>query len=111
VIELKYLTDLFQIPNPIKRNSLNYHFTKVNMKQLIYFIIIFSTKILFGQTNYSGLIGKYPIELCADINTSGNSDGVYAYSAFDNPIILEGNLEKEKLILFEKDSKGKKAQF
>lgn len=79
------------------------------MKQLIFFIIIFSSKNLFGQTNYSGFIGKYPIELSADINTSGNSYGVYAYSTFDNPIILEGNLEKEKLILFEKDSKGKKS--
>lgn len=79
------------------------------MKQLIYFIIICSSKNLFGQTNYSGFIGKYAIELSADIDTSGSSYGVYVYSTFDNPIILEGNLEKEKLILFEKDSKGKKS--
>ena len=79
------------------------------MKQLIYFIIIFSSKNLFGQTNYSGFIGKYPIELFAEIDTSGSLYGVYVYSVFDNPIILEGNLEKEKLILFEKDSKGKKS--
>ncbi|CAD0009250.1 XAC2610-related protein [Flavobacterium salmonis] len=79
------------------------------MKQLIYFLIIFSSKNVFGQINYSGFIGKYPIELSAEINTSGNSYGVYVYSTFDSPIILEGNLEKEELILFEKDSKGKKS--
>jgi hypothetical protein len=78
------------------------------MKQLIYFITIFSSISLFGQINYSGFIDKYPIELLADISTSGNSYGVYVYTAFDNPIPLEGNLEKEKLILFEKDAKGNK---
>jgi hypothetical protein len=78
------------------------------MKQLINFIIIFSSISLFGQINYSGFIDKYPIELLADISSSGNSYGVYVYTAFDNPIPLEGNLEKEKLILFEKDAKGNK---
>jgi hypothetical protein len=78
------------------------------MKQLINFIIIFSSISLFGQINYSGFIDKYPIELLADINTYGNSYGVYVYTAFDEPIALEGNLEKEKLIFFEKDAKGNK---
>jgi hypothetical protein len=78
------------------------------MKQLIYFILIFSSISLFGQINYSGFIDKYPIELLADINTSGNSYGIYVYTAFDDPITLEGNLEKEKLTFFEKDAKGNK---
>lgn len=78
------------------------------MKQLIYFIIFFSSINLFGQSNYSGFIDKYPIELLANINTSGNSYGVYVYTAFDDPITLEGNLENEKLIFFEKDAKGNK---
>jgi hypothetical protein len=74
----------------------------------IYFIMIFSCINMFGQINYAGFIDNYPIELLADINTSGNSYGVYVYSAFDDPITLEGNLEKEKLIFFEKDAKGNK---
>jgi hypothetical protein len=78
------------------------------MRQLIYFIIIFSSISLFGQINYSGFIDKYPIEVLVDINSSGNSYGVYVYTAFDDPITLEGNLEKEKLIFFEKDAKGNK---
>lgn len=70
--------------------------------------MIFSCINMFGQINYAGFIDKYPIELLADINTSGNSYGVYVYSAFDDPITLEGDLEKEKLIFFEKDTKGNK---
>jgi hypothetical protein len=77
--------------------------------KLIYFVLIFCSINSFGQINYSGFIDKYPIELLADINTSGNSYGVYVYTAFDNPISLEGNLEKEKLIFFEKDAKGNKS--
>lgn len=79
------------------------------MKQVMCFFMIFSSIHLFGQISYSGFIDKYPIELLADVNDSGNSYGVYIYSAFDEPILLEGNFEKEKLTLFEKDSKGKKS--
>jgi hypothetical protein len=79
------------------------------MKQLIYSIIILSSINLFGQTNYTGFIDKYPIEFLADINSSGNSFAVYVYTQFDEPINLEGKLEKEKLVLFEKDGKGNKS--
>lgn len=79
------------------------------MKQLVNFIFVLSTINLFGQNNYSGFIDKYPIELSVNTNTSGNSYGMYVYTTFDEPIILEGNLDKEKLILFEKDSKGIKS--
>jgi hypothetical protein len=79
------------------------------MKQLVTILLVFSSINIFGQINYSGFIDKYPIELVADINISGNSSGVYVYTQFDEPIILNGSLEKEKLIFFEKNSKGKKS--
>jgi hypothetical protein len=100
---------LLKPPPSQERGNANFYFTKkLNMKRLIYFIIIFSSISLFGQINYSGFIDKYPIKLLADINTSGNSYGMYVYTVFDDPITLEGNLEKEKLIFFEKDAKGNK---
>ncbi|WP_309608627.1 XAC2610-related protein [Flavobacterium sp.] len=79
------------------------------MKQFIYLFIILNNLTLLGQVNYSGFIDKYPIELSADINTSGKSYGVYVYTAYDDPIVLEGKLEKEKLIIFEKNSKENKS--
>ncbi len=79
------------------------------MKNLIYLIVIFNWINLFGQTNYSGFIDKFPIELFANIESSGNSYGVYVYTVFDEPINLVGKLENEKLIFFEKDAKGNKS--
>ncbi|WP_395077368.1 XAC2610-related protein [Flavobacterium sp.] len=79
------------------------------MKQFIYLFIILNNITLIGQVNYSGFIDKYPIELSTDINTSGNSYGVYVYTTHDEPIILEGNFEKGELTLFEKNIKGLKS--
>ena len=78
------------------------------MKKIIYFTAIFISINLSAQTNYLGFIDKYPIELLTNIRTSGNSYGVYVYSEKDEPIKLEGKLEQQKLIFFEKDTKGNK---
>jgi hypothetical protein len=62
---------------------------------------------LFAQTTYTGTIDKYPIELITDIYSDGIARAVYAYSNYDEPIAISGELKHKKLILFEKDSKGK----
>jgi hypothetical protein len=67
---------------------------------------------LFGQTNYTGFIDKYPIELVTDILTEGNARAIYAYSNYDEPIVINGELKQGRLTLYEKNSKGQnKATF
>lgn len=61
---------------------------------------------LFGQTNYSGFIGKYPIELVTDIFSDGDARAIYAYSNYDEPMVINGRLKQGVLTLNEKDSMG-----
>lgn len=61
-----------------------------------------------GQTNYSGFIDKYPIELVTDIFSDGDARAIYAYSNYDEPIVINGERKQGKLTLNEKDSNGKK---
>jgi len=78
------------------------------MKQT--FIILTSlltTLNLPGQTSYSGFIDKYPIEFATNIYSDGVARAVYAYSNYDDPIIINGKLKQDTLTLFEKDSRGK----
>jgi hypothetical protein len=77
------------------------------MKQAIYIISLLLTSFnLFSQTSYSGFIDKYPIELVTHIYSDGDARAVYAYSNFDEPILINGKLQKHKLSLFEKDKSG-----
>jgi len=77
------------------------------MKKILCLFIIFVSIHVFGQVSYTGFIDKYPIELWVNNSDSANADGVYVYSVFDEPILLEGNLKNGVLTLFEKDVKGK----
>lgn len=63
---------------------------------------------LYGQTTYNGYIDKYPIELVTFIYSDGDARAIYAYSNYDEPIIIDGRLQQNKLTLFEK--KGGKTQ-
>lgn len=81
------------------------------MKQIFYFLVSVLTGLnAFGQSNYSGFIDKYPIELFADIHSDGFAKAVYTYTNYDDPIEIAGkyNQSKGTLILFEKNSKEKK---
>ncbi|MBY0487033.1 MAG: hypothetical protein K2P85_07610 [Flavobacteriaceae bacterium] len=81
------------------------------MKQLFYFLIIIFTSInSFCQANYSGFIDKYPIELVTHVYSDTDVHGIYVYTAFDEPIVLQGAVDKGTLFLFEKDKKVLKAQ-
>lgn len=62
---------------------------------------------LFGQTNYTGFIDKYPIELVTYIYSDGYAKAIYAYSNYDEPIVISGELKQSKLTLYEKDNKEK----
>ena len=61
---------------------------------------------LFGQTSYSGFIGRYPIELVTDIYSDGDARAIYAYSNYDEPMVINGELKQGLLTLDEKNSTG-----
>jgi hypothetical protein len=62
-----------------------------------------------GQVSYSGFIDKNKIELVTDIYSDGNARAIYSYSKFNTPITISGKYVNGKLELYEKDSKGNKA--
>jgi hypothetical protein len=87
---------------------MGYFRTTHKMRQLLYILTLFLTSFnLFGQTSYSGFIDKYPIELVTDIFSDGETRAIYAYSNYDEPILINGELKQSKLSLYEKDSNGK----
>lgn len=78
------------------------------MKQTLHILtLLLISFTAFGQTNYSGFIDKYPIELVTYIFSDGDARAIYAYSNFDEPIVINGELKHGKLTLNEKDSNGK----
>jgi hypothetical protein len=78
------------------------------MKQAIYILTFLLTSFeLLGQTSYSGFIDKYPIEFITHIYSDGDARAIYAYTNFDEPILINGSLKKGKLTLIEKDRGGK----
>lgn len=60
-----------------------------------------------AQTSYSGCIDKYPIELVTYIFSDGDARAIYAYTNYDEPILINGTLKQKQLVLYEKDSAGK----
>ncbi len=78
------------------------------MKKLSNLIFCFITINTFAQVNYKGFIDKFPVELFAEINSGNDTNAVYVYSNFDEPINLTGNFEKGTVTFFEKDKKGNK---
>lgn len=78
------------------------------MKRTLKILTLLLTSFnLFGQTSYSGFIGKYPIELVTNIYSDGDARAIYAYSNHDEPIVINGELKQGKLTLYEKDNNGK----
>ena len=78
------------------------------MKQTFYILtLLLISFTALGQINYSGFIDKYPIEFVTDIFSDGDARAIYAYSNYDQPIVIKGLLKQGKLILNEKDSNGK----
>ncbi len=78
------------------------------MKQTLHILtLLLISFIAFGQTSYSGFIDKYPIELVTDVFSDGDARAIYAYSNYDEPIVINGELKEGKLTLNEKDSKEK----
>jgi hypothetical protein len=69
--------------------------------------LLLTTLGLCGQTSYSGFIDKYPVELVTHISSDGEATAIYAYTNFDEPIVVKGKLQKNCLTLFEKDKNGK----
>ncbi len=70
-------------------------------------IIILASNSLLGQSSYRGFIDKYPVELVTLIYSDRDVRAVYAYSKFDEPIAIDGEIKEGKLTLFEKDNEGK----
>ncbi|MBS1600245.1 MAG: hypothetical protein JST75_18600 [Bacteroidetes bacterium] len=68
-------------------------------------LLLTSTIVLNGQINYKGYIGKYPVELVADV-VFKEATAIYAYQKFDDPIVANGIRHKDTLILFEKNEFG-----
>jgi hypothetical protein len=78
------------------------------MRHTFYILtLLLSSITLFSQTSYSGYINKYPIELITNIYSDGDARAIYAYTNFDEPIVVNGRLDKNKLTLYEKDKSGK----
>lgn len=87
---------------------IDYFRTTRKMKRTLNILTLLLTSFnLFGQTNYSGFIDKYPIELVTDIFSDGDARAIYAYSNYDEPITIHGELKQGKLTLYEKGSNGK----
>ncbi|ANE52298.1 XAC2610-related protein [Flavisolibacter tropicus] len=77
------------------------------MKPTLFLLtILLASYNLLGQTSYTGYIDKYPIELVANIFSDGDIRAIYAYSNFDEPIVINGKLLQGRLTLFEKDKMG-----
>ena len=74
------------------------------MKLVVYLVTFLVTSChLVGQTTYKGFIGTYPIELVTNVSTDGDARAIYVYTKFEDPIVINGNLKKGRLVLFEKD--------
>ncbi len=61
----------------------------------------------FGQASYSGFIDQYPIELVTNIYSDGYASAFYAYSNYDEPIVINGEPKQGKLTLNEKRQQRK----
>lgn len=72
---------------------------------LLLFCLLFSFASI-AQTSYTGHIDKYPIELLTDVQSDGFARAIYVYTKYDEPIAIDGKLEKGTLTLFEKDKDG-----
>ncbi|HRH40383.1 MAG TPA: hypothetical protein PKY82_01975 [Pyrinomonadaceae bacterium] len=72
------------------------------------FSILFLAGSVFGQVNYSGFIGEAPVTMVTNIYSDGVGTATYVYDNFDEPIRLEAELVKKKLIFTEKNARNLK---
>ena len=76
------------------------------MRLNLFVILLLVSVTAKGQSSYSGYLGKFPITLVMYHYSDGVSLAYYAYDSYDNPITINGNFNKGKLALFEKDNNG-----
>jgi len=70
------------------------------MKHVVYLVtFLVASCHLVGQTTYKGFIGTYPIELVTNVSTDGDARAIYVYTKFEDPIVINGNLKKGRLML------------
>ncbi len=50
------------------------------MKLVLTVLVLLLTKTLWGQTVYTGFVGKYPIELVMEIYADGAARAIYTYT-------------------------------
>lgn len=82
----------------------------MHKKALLGIFFLFFTVNIVAQTSfYSGFIDKYPIEVLTNVYSDGVANAIYAYKNFDEPIVIDGALKKNSLVLFEKDASGNKS--
>lgn len=78
------------------------------MKQKITTVLfLLITAFASAQITYSGFIDKYPIEFVTHVYSDGEGTGIYAYSNFDTPIVLEAKQKGSTLVFTEKDKNNK----
>ena len=76
----------------------------MHKNSLIAIIFLLSISDLLGQTSYKGFIGNDPIELVTYIYSDGDARAIYSYKKNNEPIIINGRLNGDTLILNEKDT-------
>lgn len=76
-------------------------------QKILVCLFALASTCLFGQSSYKGFIDKYPIELVLYTYLDGVANALYTYQNFDEPIIINGRFENNKLMLSEKNEQGK----
>lgn len=76
------------------------------MKTTTFLIAILYSIFGISQTSYSGYLGKSPITLVTYNYGDGDVRAYYVYDKFDTPIIINGKLSNENLVLFEYNNSG-----
>lgn len=75
------------------------------MKKIIaLFLLVCGT--VYGQASYKGTLDIYPIELVTHVYSDGPVNALYAYSKYDTPITINGELKNRTLTLFETNKAG-----
>lgn len=77
------------------------------LNRFILLVFIFCSQYLYGQSTYTGVIDKYPVEMVLNIYSDGISNAIYVYKNFDEPIIISGKIKDNVLLLYEKDKQKK----
>ncbi len=79
----------------------------VQMRHVVTLLLILSSISCFSQIRiFSGQIDKYPIQMVSYSYSDGVSRAIYAYNKYDTPIVLDGELKNDSLVLSEKNEKG-----